>query len=81
MQVSTLTPLGGYDVQPSSAWVSLEFSSTTAGNKEGRQTEGLLSLLFYLVSINKFVNSVSAMSAEQQNKDSKGALKFTGLTV
>lgn len=30
MQEGKLTPLGGYDVQPSSAWVSLEFSSTTA---------------------------------------------------
>lgn len=43
MQVSILTPLGGYDVQPSSAWVSLEFSSTTArkrGEKTNRQAQG-----------------------------------------
>ncbi len=29
-----LTPLEGYEVQPSSAWDSLEFSKTTVGKKQ-----------------------------------------------
>lgn len=81
-QVSTLTPLGGYDVQPSSAWVSLEFSRTTAENgQEGRKktdkhkVTGQLKrhnssfmLLFYHVSLNMYVNSVTeCMTKKKKN--------------
>lgn len=34
-----LTPLEGYEVQPSSAWDSLEFSKTTVGKNKSREKQ------------------------------------------